>query len=75
MPCLRAYALSGIWTPDLITSREREPLHHSAPTNRYILDGNNNNNIQFLETHNTMKNSLYACEKSKYQTEIMIFQN
>ena len=36
---------------------------------------NNNNNIQFLETHNTIKNSLYACEKSKYQTEIMIFQN
>ena len=36
---------------------------------------NNNNNIQFLETHNTMKSSLYACEKSKYQTEIMIFQN
>ena len=32
-------------------------------------------NIQFLETHNTIKNSLYACEKSKYQTEIMIFQN
>ena len=28
---------------------------------------NNNNNIQFLETHNTIKNSLYACEKSKYQ--------
>ena len=26
----------------------------------------NNNNIQFLETHNTIKNSLYACEKSKY---------
>ena len=24
---------------------------------------NNNNNIQFLETHNTIKNSLYACEK------------
>ena len=23
----------------------------------------NNNNIQFLETHNTIKNSLYACEK------------
>ena len=34
-----------------------------------------NNNIQFLETHNTIKNSLYACEKRKYQTEIMIFQN
>ena len=31
--------------------------------------------IQFLETHNTINNSLYACEKSKYQTEIMIFQN
>ena len=39
------------------------------------LYNNNNNNIQFLETHNTIKNSLYACEKSKYQTEIMIFQN
>ena len=36
---------------------------------------NNNNNIHFLETHNTIKNSFYACEKSKYQTEIMIFQN
>ena len=39
------------------------------------INNNNNNNIQFLETHNTIKNSLYACEKSKYQTEIMIFQN
>ena len=29
-------------------------------TNLYY---NNNNNIQFLETHNTIKNSLYACEK------------
>ena len=26
-------------------------------------NNNNNNNIQFLETHNTIKNSLYACEK------------
>ena len=33
MPCLRAYAPSGIRTHDpLITSREHEPLHHSAPT-------------------------------------------
>ena len=32
MPCLRAYAPSGIRTHDpLITSREHEPLHHSAP--------------------------------------------
>ena len=32
MPCLRAYAPSGIQTHDpLITSREHEPLHHSAP--------------------------------------------
>ena len=34
MPCLRAYAPSGIRTPDLlIASREYiyEPLHHSAP--------------------------------------------
>ena len=31
MPCLRAYAPSGIQTHDpLITSREQEPLHHSA---------------------------------------------
>ena len=40
-----------------------------------IVEINNNNNIQFLETHNTIENSLYACEKSKYQTEIMIFSN
>ena len=34
IPCLRAYAPSGIRTPDLrIASREREPLHHSAHTN------------------------------------------
>ena len=33
MPCLRAYAPRGIRTRDpLITSREQEPLHHSAPT-------------------------------------------
>ena len=33
MSCLRAYAPSGIRTHDhLITSREHEPLHHSAPT-------------------------------------------
>ena len=33
MPCLRAYAPSGIRTHgSLITSREHEPLHHSAPT-------------------------------------------
>ena len=33
MPCLRAYAPSGIRTQDpLITSREHEPLHHSAHT-------------------------------------------
>ena len=33
MPCLRAYAPSGIRTHDpLIMSREHEPLHHSAPT-------------------------------------------
>ena len=33
MPCLRAYAQSGIRTHDpLITSREHKPLHHSAPT-------------------------------------------
>ena len=33
MPCLRAYAPSGIRTHDpLITSREHEPLHHSSPT-------------------------------------------
>ena len=33
MPCLRAYAPSGIRTHDpLITSREHEPLHYSAPT-------------------------------------------
>ena len=32
MPCLRAYASSGIWTHDLmITSQEHKPLHHSAP--------------------------------------------
>ena len=32
MPCLRAYAMSWISTHDpLITSREHEPLHHSAP--------------------------------------------
>ena len=32
MPCLRAYAPSGIRTHDpLITSREHEPLHYSAP--------------------------------------------
>ena len=32
MPCLRAYAPSGIRTPYLlIASREHEPLHHSAP--------------------------------------------
>ena len=29
-------------------------------------NNNKNNNIQFLETHNTIKNCLYACEKSKY---------
>ena len=39
------------------------------------IHGFNNNNIQFLETHNTIKNSLYACEKSKYETEITKFQN
>ena len=44
-------------------------------TKHFNNNNNNNNNIQFLETHNTIKNSLYACEKSKYQTEIMIFQN
>ena len=34
MPCLRAYAPSGIRTPNLlIASPEREPLHHSAPNN------------------------------------------
>ena len=33
MPCLRAYAPSGILTHDpLITSREHEPLHYSAPS-------------------------------------------
>ena len=33
MPCLRAYAPSGIRTPTLwLESRELEPLHHSAPT-------------------------------------------
>ena len=33
MPCLRAYAPSRIRTHHpLITSREHEPLHHSAPT-------------------------------------------
>ena len=32
MPCLRVYATSGIRVHDpLITSREHEPLHHSAP--------------------------------------------
>ena len=32
MPCLRAYAPSGIGTHDpLITSRDHAPLHHSAP--------------------------------------------
>ena len=32
MPCLGAYAPSGIQTHDpLITSQEHEPLHHSAP--------------------------------------------
>ena len=36
MPCLRAYAPSGIPTHDLlIASRENEPLHHSAPTVSY----------------------------------------
>ena len=33
MPCLRAYAPSGILTHDpLIMSREQEPLHYSAPS-------------------------------------------
>ena len=33
MPCLGAHALSGTRTRDpLITSREHEPIHHSAPT-------------------------------------------
>ena len=33
MPCLGAYAPSGIRTNEpLITSREHEPLNHSAPT-------------------------------------------
>ena len=33
MPCLRAYAPSGIRTHDpRITSREHDPLYHSAPT-------------------------------------------
>ena len=33
MPCLRAYALSGIRTHNsLITSQEQDPLHHSAST-------------------------------------------
>ena len=33
MPCLRAYAPGRIRThKPLITSREHEPLHHSAPT-------------------------------------------
>ena len=33
MPCLGAYAQSGIWTHDpLITSREHKPLNHSANT-------------------------------------------
>ena len=39
MPCLRAYAPSGIRTHDpLITSREHEPLHHSAPTNKNFIN-------------------------------------
>ena len=34
MPCLRAYAPSGIRTPDLlIASQEYEPLHHSEKNN------------------------------------------
>ena len=50
-------------------------MWHVDSNDWMYLNNNNNNNIQFLETHNTIKNSLYACEKSKYQTEIMIFQN
>ena len=35
MPCLRAYAPSGIRTHGpLITSREHEPLHYSAPNEK-----------------------------------------
>ena len=38
MPCLRAYAQSGIRTHyPLITSRKHEPLHHSAPTHFKII--------------------------------------
>ena len=38
MPCLRAYAQSGIQTHDpLITSREQEPLHHSATFNLFFI--------------------------------------
>ena len=38
MPCLRAYTQSGIRTHNLLdTSREHEPLHHSAPTNHIVV--------------------------------------
>ena len=58
--------------PKLYASQDSKERVHLCPNSSF---NNNNNNIQFLETHNTIKNSLYACEKSKYQTEIMIFQN
>ena len=38
MPCLRAYASSGLRTHDpLITNREHEPSHDSAPTNIHVV--------------------------------------
>ena len=68
-------ACTKSFAPPLFENPGSVPESDSEKTGISI-GNNNNNNIQFLETHNTIKNSLYACEKkSKYQTEIMIFQN